>query len=83
VGLSVLYRGALGPVSAIDIIAHRALWAVPFCALLLLAVCWFSEPVTISRAWTFALVWSGLALYLGHLLHRRRRWNPPLLMRLY
>ena len=52
-------------------------------SLLLLAVCWFSEPVTISRAWTFALVWSGLALYLGHLLHRRRRWNPPLLMRLY
>lgn len=39
---------------------------------LLLAVCWFGEPVTISQAWTFALVWSGLALYLVHMFHRRR-----------
>jgi len=34
-GLSALYWRALAPVGAIDVIAHRALWAVPCCALLL------------------------------------------------
>jgi chloramphenicol-sensitive protein RarD len=34
-GLSALYWRALEPVAAIDVIAHRALWAVPVCALLL------------------------------------------------
>lgn len=40
---------------------------------LLLAVCWFGEPISISQAWTFALVWTGLAIYLAHMLQRRRR----------
>jgi len=34
-GLAPLYWRALGAVAPIDVIAHRALWAVPFCALLL------------------------------------------------
>ena len=34
-GLAPLYWRVLAPVPAADVIAHRALWAVPFCALLL------------------------------------------------
>jgi chloramphenicol-sensitive protein RarD len=35
-GMSALYWNALSHLAAVDVIAHRALWAVPFCALLLL-----------------------------------------------
>lgn len=37
-GFSALYWRLLQPVQPLDIIAHRALWALPFCALVLLAL---------------------------------------------
>jgi chloramphenicol-sensitive protein RarD len=47
----------------------------PSCQLLL-AVFWFGESVDASRLWAFGLVWSGLALYLAHMLQRWRRSRP-------
>jgi chloramphenicol-sensitive protein RarD len=44
----------------------------PSCQLLV-AVCWFGEPIHAAEAWTFALVWIGVLLYLGQLLHDRWR----------
>jgi chloramphenicol-sensitive protein RarD len=44
----------------------------PSCQLLL-AVCWFGEPIGAAEAWTFALVWTGVLLYLAQLMHDRWR----------
>jgi chloramphenicol-sensitive protein RarD len=44
----------------------------PSCQLLV-AVCWFGEPLHAAEAWTFALVWIGVLLYLGQLLNDRMR----------
>lgn len=44
----------------------------PSCQLLV-AVCWFGEPLHAAEAWTFALVWTGVLLYLGQLLNDRMR----------
>jgi chloramphenicol-sensitive protein RarD len=44
----------------------------PSCQLLL-AVCWFGEPIHAAEAWTFALVWTGVLLYLAQLMHDRWR----------
>lgn len=40
---------------------------------LLVAVCWFGEPLHVADAWSFSLVWIGVLLYLARLLYERRR----------
>jgi chloramphenicol-sensitive protein RarD len=48
-GGSALYWALLAAVPAVDIVAHRALWCVPFCALLLLGRGGFSRALTVLR----------------------------------